>query len=48
MLLRSFIAVSATLISTSVIAGDISPTDVSFGEYGGISGSLTGVAGDVM
>ena len=46
MLLRSLIAVSATLISTSVIAGDISPTDVSFGEYGGISGSLTGVAGD--
>ena len=46
MLLRSFIAVSATLISTSVIAGDISPTDVSFGEYGEISGSLTGVAGD--
>ena len=31
MLLRSFIAVSATLISTSVIAGDISPTDVSIG-----------------
>tara|TARA_B110000003_G_scaffold268207_1_gene297400 strand:+ start:538 stop:996 length:459 start_codon:yes stop_codon:yes gene_type:complete len=46
MLLRSFIAVSATLISTSVIAGDISPTDVSFGEYGGISGSLTGLSGD--
>ena len=46
MLLRSFIAVSATLISTSVIAGDISPTDVSFGDYGEISASLTGVAGD--
>ncbi|MDA8761595.1 sulfur oxidation c-type cytochrome SoxX [Amylibacter sp.] len=46
MLLRSFIAVTATLISTSVIAGDISPTDVSFGEYGEISASLTGVAGD--
>lgn len=46
MLLRSFIAVSATLISTSVIAGDISPTDVSFGGYGEISASLTGVAGD--
>ena len=46
MLLRSFIAVTATLISTSVIAGDISPTDVSFGDYGEISASLTGVAGD--
>ncbi|MDA9005115.1 sulfur oxidation c-type cytochrome SoxX [Amylibacter sp.] len=46
MMLRSFIAVTATLISTSVIAGDISPTDVSFGEYGEISASLTGVAGD--
>lgn len=46
MLLRSFIAVTATLISTSVIAGGISPTDVSFGEYGEISASLTGVAGD--
>jgi len=46
MLLRSFIAVTATLISTSVIAGDILPTDVSFGEYGEISASLTGVAGD--
>ena len=46
MLLRSFIAVTATLISTSVIAGDISPTDVSFGDYGKISASLTGVAGD--
>jgi len=46
MLLRSFIAVTATLMSTSVIAGDISPTDVSFGDYGEISASLTGVAGD--
>ncbi|MDB9878124.1 sulfur oxidation c-type cytochrome SoxX [Amylibacter sp.] len=46
MLLRSFIAVTATLISTSVIAGDILPTDVSFGDYGEISASLTGVAGD--
>ena len=46
MLLRSFIAVTATLLSTSVIAGDISPTDVSFGDYGEISASLTGVAGD--
>ena len=46
MLLRSFIAVTATLISTSVIAGDILPTDVSFGGYGEISASLTGVAGD--
>ncbi|MDB9729638.1 sulfur oxidation c-type cytochrome SoxX [Amylibacter sp.] len=46
MLLRSFIAVTATLISTSVIAGDISPTDVSFGDYGEISASLTGIAGD--
>ena len=46
MLLRSFIAVTATLISTSVIAGDISPTGVSFGDYGEISASLTGVAGD--
>lgn len=46
MLLRSFIAVTATLISTSVIAGEILPTDISFGEYGEISASLTGVAGD--
>jgi len=46
MLLRSFIAVSATLISTSVIAEDTAPSNVSFSEYGEVMASLTGVAGD--
>ena len=46
MLLRSFIAVSATLISTSVIAEYTAPSNVSFSEYGEVMASLTGVAGD--
>ena len=46
MLLRSFIAILATLISTSAFAEDIGPSNVSFSEYGEVMASLTGVAGD--
>ena len=46
MLLRSFIAVSATLISTSVMAENTAADAVKFGEDGEVMASLTGVAGD--
>ena len=46
MLLLSFIAILATLISTSAFAEDIGPSNVSFSEYGEVMASLTGVAGD--
>jgi sulfur-oxidizing protein SoxX len=46
MLLRSFVAVTATLISTSVMAEDAAPAAVVFGEDGEVMASLTGVAGD--
>jgi sulfur-oxidizing protein SoxX len=46
MLLRSFVAVTATLISTSIMAEDAAPAAVVFGEDGEVMASLTGVAGD--
>jgi sulfur-oxidizing protein SoxX len=46
MLLRSLVAVTATLISTSVMAEGTAPGAVVFGEDGEVMASLTGVAGD--
>jgi sulfur-oxidizing protein SoxX len=46
MLLRSFVAVTATLISTSAFADQIGADAVTFSEDGEIMASLTGVAGD--
>ena len=46
MLLRSFVAVTATLISTSAMAEGTAPDAVSYGEDGEVMASLTGVAGD--
>ncbi len=42
----SFAALSTVLISTSAFAAEVAPGDVSFDENGGVSASITSVAGD--
>jgi sulfur-oxidizing protein SoxX len=42
----TFAALSTVLISSSAIAADITPDDVSFGEDGEVTASITSVAGD--
>ncbi len=46
MLLRSLVAVTAALISTSALAEGTAPDAVAFGEDGQVMASLTNVAGD--